>query len=91
MTDAAIIAYCKKFTKDAVGELGDVVDWLGVTTTPLSDGSTTNPITIDGESVTATAGDFVQYGSAMFAFNKDGVWQETSLNVAVSNGCLTFS
>ena len=63
----------------------------GWQTKTLSDGSTTNPITIDGESVTATAGDFVQYGSAMFAFNKDGVWQETSLNVAVSNGCLTFS
>ena len=53
-----------------------VLKWLGVTTTELTDGSTTNPITIDGESVTATAGDSVSYGSKEFSLSKSGVWQE---------------
>ena len=77
--------------KKLIGELGDVTEWLGVTTTPLEDGSTTNPITIDGETVTAESGDFVQYGSSIFALNKNGIWQKTSLNVTIENGCLTFA
>ena len=35
-----------------------VVKYKGVTTTPISDGSTTNPVEINGESVTAETGDF---------------------------------
>ena len=53
-----------------------VLKWLGVTTTELTDGATTNPITIDGKSVTATAGDSVAYGSKEFSLSKLGVWQE---------------
>ena len=33
--------------------------FIGVTTTELTDGSTTNPVTISGQSVTAKTGDFV--------------------------------
>ena len=37
------------------------IRYLGVTTTALTDGSTTNPIAINGQSVTAESGDIVLY------------------------------
>lgn len=43
--------------------------FLGETTTELEDGSTTNPITINGQSVTATAGAIVIYGNKEFLFD----------------------
>lgn len=43
-----------------VQKLKNATHWLGITTTSLSDGSTTNPVTIDGQSVTAIGGDIVQ-------------------------------
>lgn len=47
----------------------------GTTTTPLTDNSTTNPITIDGNSYTAVSQDAVFYGSKEFVF--DGTkWHE---------------
>lgn len=55
--------------------LASAKDWIGVTTTPLYDGATTNPITVDGESVTAVAGDVTSYNSAEFIFNGT-IWQE---------------
>lgn len=48
--------------------------WIGITTTALTDGSTTNPITINGESVTATAGDITAYGQDEFIWN-GSAWQ----------------
>lgn len=48
--------------------------WIGVTTTELTDGSTTNPITINGESVTAVAGNITAYGNSEFIFNGTA-WQ----------------
>lgn len=44
------------------------VTFIGQTTTAMSDQATTNPITIEGESVTATKGDMVVYGSKEFIF-----------------------
>lgn len=49
--------------------------WIGITTTALTDGSTTNPITIGGQSVTATAGDITAYGDSEFIWN-GSEWQE---------------
>ena len=51
--------------------------WIGITTTALTDGATTNPITINGESVTAHAGDIVgvQDSQSEFIFNGTA-WQE---------------
>ena len=43
--------------------------FLGETTTELEDGSTTNPITINGQSVTASAGAIVVYGEKEFLFD----------------------
>ena len=43
--------------------------FLGETTTALTDGATTNPITINGASVTATSGNLVLYGNKEFLFD----------------------
>jgi len=43
--------------------------FLGETTTALTDGATTNPITVNGESVTAVAGNLVLYGDKEFLFD----------------------
>jgi hypothetical protein len=45
------------------------VKCLGTTTTELTDGSTVNPITIDGKSVTAKRNDIAFYDSGEFMFN----------------------
>lgn len=55
--------------------LETAVRWKGVTTTELTDGATTNPITIDGESYTAVTGDMVAYGAEEFVFNGTA-WQK---------------
>lgn len=49
--------------------------WIGITTTALTDGATTNPITINGQSVTAVSGDITSYDETEFIFN-GSAWQE---------------
>ena len=61
--------------RDLIEELSGYTAFLGVTTTALTDGSTTNPITIGGQSVTAVTGNIVTYGSKEFIFNGTA-WQE---------------
>lgn len=61
--------------RDLIAELMNYTEYLGVTTTILTDGSTTNPITINGESVTAVNGDIATYNSDEFIFNGT-VWQK---------------
>ena len=63
------------YAREQIEALSGTVTWLGVTTTPLSDGATTNPITIGGESKTAVAGDVAAYGELEFVFNGTK-WQE---------------
>jgi hypothetical protein len=57
--------------RDLISELQQYTDYLGVTTDALTDGSTTNPINIIGETdpVTAVTGNIVNYGSKEFIFN----------------------
>ena len=53
--------------------------YLGVTTSTITDGSSTNPITIDGQSVTAHAGDWCITSSDKKAYIFSGTtskWQE---------------
>ena len=65
-----------------INELRNLVDnddgtvhYRGTTTTAISDGSTTNPITINGEEYTAVFGDIVVYDYTEFVF--DGTqWSE---------------
>ena len=55
--------------------LESYTDYLGVTTTELTDGASTNPITIGGESVTAKKGNIANYGAKEFIYNGT-IWQE---------------
>jgi hypothetical protein len=57
------------WSRQQIEALGNYTVFLGVTTTALTDGATTNPVTIAGESVTAKTGDIVTYGSQEFIFN----------------------
>lgn len=60
--------------RDLIDEMSGYTDFLGVTTTALTDGATTNPITINGNSVTAVKGNIATYGSAEFIYNGTA-WQ----------------
>lgn len=61
--------------RDAIASLQGGLKYLGVTTTPLTDGATTNPITVAGQSITATTGNVTIYENAEFVF--DGTkWDE---------------
>ena len=68
------------WSREQIEALSQYTDYLGVTTTVLTDGSETNPITINGESVTAVVGNIVTYipsGSAGKEFIFNGTaWQE---------------
>lgn len=59
----------------ARNHLSNPMSFVGKTTTPLTDGATTNPITVDGESYTAVKGDVVLSGDNQeFVF--DGTYWE---------------
>lgn len=61
--------------RDRIAALEAFTTYLGVTTTALTDGATTNPVTINGASVTAKSGNIVLYGNKEFIF--DGThWNE---------------
>ncbi len=61
--------------REMIEDLSGYTKYLGVTTTELEDGDTTNPIMINGESVTAVTGDIANYQSREFIFNGTA-WQE---------------
>ena len=61
--------------EDIKSSITGAMHYAGVTTTAISDGATTNPITIGGESYTAKAGDVVIYGEMEYVFNGTK-WQE---------------
>lgn len=61
--------------RELISELLNYTTYLGVTTTELTDGATTNPITIDGQSVTAVNGNIATYNSQEFIFNGT-IWQK---------------
>lgn len=54
---------------------GGYTKYIGVTTTALTDGSTTNPIVVNSASVTATTGDIATYQNKEFIWN-GSAWQE---------------
>ena len=61
--------------RDMIEGLGAAIYWMGVTTTALTDGATTNPVTINGESVEAVLGGMVSYSGSEFVWN-GSAWQE---------------
>ena len=63
--------------RDLIKELLNFHEWLGITTSDIDDGSTTNPVIIEGEPVTAVAGDVVSRDSDHrdFVYSSTGIWQ----------------
>ena len=64
-----------EYARQKIAELGKPVYWMGVTTTTLSDGATTNPIVINGDSVTAEVGGMAQYDGVEYVWS-GSAWQE---------------
>ena len=63
----------------AIAALGTPAKWIGITTTALTDGASTNPIVINGQSVTAETGNITAYdnGTETIEFIFDGsIWQK---------------
>ena len=60
--------------REAIQSLGNALYWMGVTTTELTDGATTNPITIGGDSVLAKIGGMADYSGNEFVWNGT-TWQ----------------
>lgn len=61
--------------RERIAALESFTTYLGVTTTELENGDTTNPIKINGQNVTAQSGNIVLYGNKEFIF--DGThWNE---------------
>ena len=57
--------------------LTGAMHYIGVTTTALSNGASTNPISIGGENVTAKSGDVAIYGQMEYVFSStDNKWHE---------------
>ena len=63
------------YARQRIEQLGSAVYWIGVTTTELTDGSSTNPITVNGDSVTAETGGMAQYDGVEYVWS-GSAWQE---------------
>lgn len=72
--------------RELIEQIGHAVYWIGVTTDALTDGATTNPITVNSESVTAKLGGMVSYNGSEFVWNGTA-WQEMGKN---NFGALAF-
>lgn len=75
--DIITYALLKKRIKELEEKIDNLGKFLGITTSQLIDGCSTNPIIIDNEYVTAKTGDWViRYDTDKeFAFNGT-IWQE---------------
>ena len=63
--------------RELINTLGSPTSYLGVTTTAITDGATTSPITIGDKSITPKAGDIVAYGSSEFVWSDtESKWRE---------------
>ena len=63
------------WAREQIEQIISYTGYIGVTTTPLTDGSTTNPIIVNGQPVTAASGNITIYGQKEFIFNGTA-WQE---------------
>ena len=62
--------------RDLIAGMGSAITWIGVTTTAISDGDSTNPITINGAPVTAVGGNMTAYNGTEYVWDADtNVWQ----------------
>lgn len=78
------------YAREMIEDLGNAIYWMGVTVTPLTDGSTTNPILIgneqEQEEVRANVGGMAQYNGEEFIWN-GSAWQSVGKN---NFGALAF-
>lgn len=74
------------YAREMLETLKDAIYWIGVTTTALTNGSTTNPIVVEGEDVTAEQGGMAQYDGEEFIWNGTA-WQSVGKN---NFGALAF-
>ena len=65
------------------------LDFVGTTTTALTDGATTNPITVNSASYTAVKGDVVLYGDKEFLFT-GSAWEELGDASALADAVATL-
>lgn len=72
--------------RERIAELGNAIYWIGVTTTTITDGATTNPITVNGAQVTAKTGGMVQFNNEEFIWS-GSAWQSVGKN---NFGALAF-
>jgi len=72
--------------RELIEDIGHALYWIGVTTSALTDGATTNPIQVNGESVTAKLGGMASYSGSEFVWN-GSAWQELGKN---NFGALAF-
>ena len=63
--------------RELIKELLNFHEWLGITTSAVEEGSSINPVVIDGVEVTAEAGDVVSRSTDHedFVLSSTGVWQ----------------
>ena len=61
--------------RSQIEALSNYSSFLGVTSTPISDGSTTNPVVINSNNINATTGSIVTYQNKEFIWNGTA-WQE---------------
>lgn len=60
-----------------ISALSGALTYLGTTTTAITDGASTSPITIGGKSVTPVSGNVVIYGDSEFVWSAtEGKWRE---------------
>lgn len=63
--------------REMISGLSGAMHYLGTTTTSITDGASTNPISIGGKSVTAKNGDVVIYSTREYVFSdSDSKWHE---------------
>lgn len=82
-----------KEARELIAELSNATHFLGVTTTEITDGATTNPITVGGQSVTAKNGDIVIYDQTEFIFTESTTpasWAEFGSTVIDELGDFAF-
>lgn len=76
MPSGNIYEIADEYARNLIKELMNFHEYLGITTSPITEGSTINPVTIDGESVTAVSGDVVTLSTdhTEWVFDSLGKW-----------------
>ena len=81
-------AEARQLISDIQSSITGAMHWKGYTTSELVDGSTTNPVTIGGESVTCAAGDVVAIQGGTGEADLEFVWSGSKWQEYGSTGSL---